>query len=74
VWGLIWSINQWPANDFENFEVLMLYRRTDMGNGLWYSWLSAAQSYPLNILGYGIYCGLLWLSKKFLLPSAESKI
>jgi len=74
VWGLIWSVNQWQAANFENYEVLMLYRRTDIENGLFNSWLSAAQSYPLNILSYGVYCGLLFLSKKFFLRNDESKI
>ncbi len=74
VWGLIWSINQWPADSFENYETMMLFRRTDIKNGLSYSWLSAAQSYPLNIFSYGVYCGLLLLNKKFFLRNEESKI
>jgi hypothetical protein len=67
VWGLIWSINHWPADSFRDHETMMLFRRTDIINGLSYSWLSAAQSYPLNILSYGVYCGLLLLNKKFFL-------
>ena len=74
VWGLIWSVSQWQASNFENYEVLMLYRRTDIKNGLLNSWLSASQSYPLNIFSYGVYCGLLFLSKKFFLRNNERKI
>lgn len=74
VWGLIWSVHQWPADHFENYEVLMLFRRTDIENGLLNSWLSAAQSYPLNILSYGVYCGLLFLSRKFFLRNEEASL
>ena len=74
VWGLIWSVNQWTPDSFGTYEAMMLYRRTDIENGLFNSWLSAAQSYPLNIPSYGVYCGLLFLSKKFCLQNDESKI
>jgi hypothetical protein len=74
VWGLIWSINQWPPDSFGSYEALMLFRRTDIENGLFNSWLSAIQSYPLNVLSYGVYCGLLFLSTKFFLRNDESKI
>ena len=74
VWGLIWSLNQWPTANFENYDVLMLYRKTDIKNGLINSWLSAAESFPLNILSYSVYCWLLFLSKKFFLRNDQSKI
>ena len=73
IWGFIWSVNHWPAESFINHETMMLFRRTDIENGLFYSWLSAAQSYPLNILGYGVYCGLLLLNKNILLRNKENK-
>ena len=43
VWGLIWSVNHWPTYDFINYDTMMLFRRTDVVNGLYLSWLSAAQ-------------------------------
>lgn len=73
VWGLIWSLNHWHAVNFDNYEVLLLYRRTDIENGLFGSWLSAAQSYPLNVLSYGVYCGLLFLNKKLFFRNDERK-
>ena len=74
VWGLIWSINRWPPDSFGTYEAMILFRRTDIENGLFNSWLSAAQSYPLNILSYSVYCGLLLVTKKFFLRNEKSKI
>jgi len=73
IWGLIWSVNQWPAVNFDNYEVVLLYRRTDVETGLFSSWLSAAQSFPLNILSYAVYCGLLFLNKKLFFLNDERK-
>lgn len=64
VWGLIWSMNRWPPNSFGTSEAMMLFRRTDIENGLFNSWLSAAESYPLNILSYSAYCGLLYYTAR----------
>jgi hypothetical protein len=72
IWGLIWSVNHWPAEGFTNYETMMLFRRTDIENGLYLSWLSAVQSYPLNIFSYLVYCGLLLINKRFLLSNEES--
>jgi len=73
VWGLIWSVNHWPADGFVDYETMMLFRRTDVENGLYLSWLSAVQSYPLNILSYLIYCGLLLTNKRLFLHNRESE-
>lgn len=74
IWGWIWSINRWPPDSFGDYETMMLFRKTDIGNGLTYSWLSALQSYPLNILGYSVYCGLLLLNRKFFSRNGEGEI
>ena len=71
VWGLIWSVNHWPAQGFASYETMMLFRRTDMDTGLSLSWLSAAQSYPLNIFSYAVFCGLLLINKRFFQGNKE---
>ncbi len=70
-WGLIWSINHWPADGFINYDTMMLFRRTDVKNGFLLSWLSAAESFPLNIFSYLTYCGLLMTIKKLFLRNEE---
>jgi hypothetical protein len=73
VWGLIWSVNHWPASSFGNHAVLMLFRKTDIVTGLSLSWLSAAQSFPLNLFSYVVFCGLLLANKKILLRNEKRK-
>jgi hypothetical protein len=74
VWGLIWSVNQWPAEGFTMYEIMMLFRRTDIKNGFLYSWLAAVQSYPLNILSYATFCGLLFVNKILFLKNDENSL
>jgi hypothetical protein len=73
VWGLIWSVNHWPAEGFASYETMMLFRKTDVENGLYLSWLSAAQSFPLNLFSYLAYCGLLAMNKRLFLRNEENK-
>jgi hypothetical protein len=65
-WGLIWSINRWPAETFHDFDTLLLFRRSDITSGLNLSLLSAAQSFPINIISYFVFCGLLYASMKII--------
>lgn len=62
VWGLIWSINRWPPEKFQSYETLMLFRQSDISSGLNLSFLSAVQSFPINIISYVVFCGLLYAS------------
>jgi len=64
VWGLIWSMNRWPAERFQTFDDLMYFRKYDIGTGLSLGCLSAAQSFPLNIISYAAFCGLLYASMR----------
>lgn len=64
VWGLIWSMNRWPAESFQTFDDLMYFRNYDIGTGLSFSCLSAAQSFPLNIISFAAFCGLLYASTR----------
>lgn len=73
VWGLLWSINRWPADGFINYDTMMLFRKTDIKNGFLLSWLSAAESFPLNIFSYLSYCGLLMTGKKLFLRNEGKK-
>jgi hypothetical protein len=41
--------------------------------GLSLSWLSAAQSFPLNLFSYVVFCGLLLANKKILLRNEKRK-
>jgi hypothetical protein len=67
VWGLIWSINHWPADGFSSYEMMMLFRKSDISSGANLSWLSAIQSYPLNIISYLLFCGILNINKRLFL-------
>jgi hypothetical protein len=70
IWGVIWSINlrspQYFVDHFSNDPkaVMWLYYRTDAVSGLNLGWLSALQSFPINILSYTVFCFLLWSSRK----------
>lgn len=72
IWGFIWSVNHWPVQGFASYETMMLFRRTDIETGLSLSLLSAAQSYPLNIFSYSVFCGLLLATKRFFLPKKKN--
>jgi glycerol-3-phosphate acyltransferase PlsY len=64
-WGLIWSIERWGSLSIVDWSpTLMMYYRHDLFTGLFWSWLSAMQSYPINILSYFFFCVVLFLSKK----------
>jgi hypothetical protein len=65
VWGLIWSMNRWPAEKFQSYETLMLFRKSDITSGLNLSFLSAVQSFPINLISYVVFCGLLYASMRF---------
>jgi len=64
VWGLIWSINKWPAEHFHDYDTLMLYRNSDISSGLNLSFFSAMESFPINIFSYVVFCGLLYASMR----------
>lgn len=63
-WGFVWSNINWPTQNFGTFDAYRLFRETDIGTGLSMSVISAAQSYPVNVLGYAVYIGLLAASRK----------
>ena len=71
IWGIIWSINlrspQYFVEHFSNEPkaVMWLFYRTDAMSGLTSGWLSALQSFPINILSYLAFCSILLLSRKF---------
>jgi len=70
VWGFIWSVNlRSPQYFVEHFSsepkaVMWLFYRTDAMSGLKLGWLSAIQSFPINILSYVAFCLLLFVSRK----------
>jgi hypothetical protein len=69
IWGLIWSISLRSPQDFieqnphDPKAVMWLFYKTDAISGLTTGWLSAIQSFPINILSYVVFCILLILSK-----------
>ncbi|MBI5352026.1 MAG: hypothetical protein HZB50_05260 [Chloroflexi bacterium] len=68
--GIIWSVNlRSPQYFVEHYSsdpkaVMWLFYRTDAMSGLTSGWLSAIQSFPINILGYVAFCLLLLMSRK----------
>jgi hypothetical protein len=70
IWGFIWSVNlrspQYFVEHFSNEPqaVMWLFYRTDALSGLKLGWLSAIQSFPINILSYVVFCSLLFASRK----------
>ncbi len=70
IWGIIWSIQlRSPQYFIEHFSsepkaVMWLFYRTDAMSGLKLGWLSAIQSFPINVLSYVAFCLLLFVSRK----------
>jgi hypothetical protein len=70
IWGFIWSFNfRSPQYFMEHFSddpkaLMWLFYKTDAMTGLSYGWLSALQSFPINILSYVAFCSLLMASRK----------
>jgi hypothetical protein len=73
IWGIIWSINlRSPQYFVEHFQsdpkaMMWLFYRTDAMSGLTLGWLSAIQSFPINLLSYLAFCSLLLAGKKLLM-------
>lgn len=72
IWGLVWSVNRWPPQGFSHPETMWFFYRTDILNGLSLGWLSALQSFPLNIFSYVLFCALLFVCKRFFLYNREN--
>jgi len=70
IWGIIWSFNlRNPQYFVEHYSsdpraVMWLFYRTDAMSGLTSGWLSAIQSFPINVLSYTAFCLLLFASQK----------
>jgi hypothetical protein len=70
IWGIIWSVNlRSPQYFVEHYSgdpkaVMWLFYRTDAISGLTSGWLSAVQSFPINVLSYVVFCLLLLASNK----------
>jgi hypothetical protein len=77
--GLIWSAYlQSPQYFVEHFSnepkaVMWLFYRTDIMSGLKLGWLSAIQSFPINVLSYTAFCLLLFASHKFFSNTVSEK-
>jgi hypothetical protein len=78
-WGFIWSINlrspQWFGEYFPNDPSALMwpYYRHDALGGLMFGWLSALQSFPVNILSYIAFCSLLLATYQIFTPKITSK-
>ncbi len=64
IWGLIWSIYQYPPKGFSDSTLMWMYYRHDALFGLRLGWLSALLSFPINIIGYVFAVGLIYLSSR----------
>ncbi len=68
IWGIIFSKSfrglQYLVENFPGNPVKWLLTETNAMNGLTWGWLSALQSFPINILSYVAFCSLLFASKK----------
>jgi hypothetical protein len=79
IWGIIWSINlRNPQFFIEHYSndptaVMLLFYRTDAISGLNLGWLSALQSFPINILSYITFCFLLLASSKLFSRNTKPK-
>ena len=67
VWGLIWSVNRWPPQNFSDSSVMLLFYRHDAMVRLSLGWLSAILSFPINALSYASVCILLLIGRKLFL-------
>jgi hypothetical protein len=72
VWGLIWSLYNWPPQSFSDTSVMKLYYLTDAIFGFRMGWLSAIISFPINILSYVTVCMLLFINKKLFIHKSAS--
>ena len=79
IWGIIWSVNlRNPQFFMEHFStdpraVMWLFYRTDAMSGLTLGWLSAIQSFPINVLSYTAFCLLLFASQKLFSNTVSEK-
>ena len=68
IWGIVFSKSfrglQYLAENFPRNPIKWLLTETNAMNGLTWGWLSALQSFPINILSYLTFCFLLFASKK----------
>jgi len=70
IWGIIWSVNlRSPQYFVQHYSgdpkaVMWLFYRTDAMSGLSSGWLSAVQSFPINVLSYAVFCLLLLATNK----------
>ena len=80
IWGIIWSVNlrnpQYFVEHYSNDPraVMWLFYRTDAMSGLTTGWLSAIQSFPINVLSYTAFCLLLFASHKLFLNTAPERV
>jgi len=72
VWGLIWSINLKPPENFLNVDSMMYVYKYHTTMALNLGWISALFSFPTNILSFVITYSLLIISKKLYLPDNAS--
>jgi hypothetical protein len=78
IFGFIWSYNHWTPQYFvDHFnnpsDVMWLFYKTDAMTGLNSGWLSALQSFPINILSYVAICSLLFLSSRLFSKNKDDK-
>ena len=79
IWGFIWSVYlrspQYFVEHYSNnpTAVMWLFYRTDITSGLGWGWLSAVQSFPINVLSYTTYCLLLFASHKLFSNTVSGK-
>ena len=68
IWGIIFSKSfrglQYLAENFPSNPIKWLLTETNVMNGLTWGWLSALQSFPINVLSYTAFCLLLFASKR----------
>ena len=64
IYGLIYSMQLRSPAYFDGSSLMWFYYRTDALDGLRWGWLSALQSFPINILSYTAFCVLLYFSYK----------
>ena len=68
IWGIIFSKSflglQYFVDNFPTNPIRWIITETNALNGLTWGWLSALQSFPINILSYLVFCSLLLASRR----------